>query len=634
MKRRVLDLLCILLFVSLVNASEEDAFWTRDYGGETIFLMGDSDAANEDLALHGELITYNEYTHPKSFDWRSSPCCHPIRNQGSCGSCWSFSSSEVISDRFCLASNGSQDVILSPQYLIDCYASHGCSGASTSGAFSWVQSNGCVPEACYPYQAAEKTCPSTCTRSDVPALSSDKHYITEYKYTRNVEDAMEELYRNGPLSLSITVYQNFHDYAGGIYNHYAGINKGGHAMKIVGYGEENGVKYWIIANSWGETWGEKGFCRFLRGENLCGVENYLRSAKPVLRSTPFTVTSPAHMAAQQSTETMNIRWTSNTAGITQVCIALHRQGEPTEAHPIETQTNNTGHYNWSPTSDSTLSEGFYRVAITPVGQLYNYSFGPLFRYVKTAENVTFTAPTHNWYYLRAHSQIITWTTTGLPMHDMKLELIQPGNPLATAFTPQVIAEKTNANTKLAYWTPSGSLSDGTYQIRATLGSRHVHSEPFLIARTSPINVTQPAHGTSYQPGNTVQIRWTMPAAFDWYFVTLGLFNATSNLKLRWIFYTHNDGACSFSLKSDEVTGTYFIRAYCRPKTGGTEYQLYGDSGVFCVGMDVCSPPVPEITPTPTPTPSATGNTTEPQATPTPEPSQGVMLQPNQLLLWL
>merc|ERR1712164_146777 len=71
----------------------------------------------------------------------------------------------------------------------------------------------------------------------------------------------------GPVETAFTVYSDFENYAGGIYHHTKGEVSGGHAVKIVGWGEENGVKYWKVANSWNPYWGEDGFFRIVRGDS-------------------------------------------------------------------------------------------------------------------------------------------------------------------------------------------------------------------------------------------------------------------------------------------------------------------------------------------------------------------------------
>jgi cathepsin B len=85
---------------------------------------------------------------------------------------------------------------------------------------------------------------------------------------------MKELMTNGPIEVAFTVYQDFMAYHGGVYSHKTGQMMGGHAVKLIGWGvTSEGTKYWTIANSWGEDWGEEGTFRILRGKNECGVES-------------------------------------------------------------------------------------------------------------------------------------------------------------------------------------------------------------------------------------------------------------------------------------------------------------------------------------------------------------------------
>ena len=93
---------------------------------------------------------------------------------------------------------------------------------------------------------------------------------------------MQEIYESGSIVGTFSVYEDFDTYRSGIYRHVYGRRKGGHAVKIIGWGEENGVKYWIVANSWNPRWGESGYFRIVRGENECGVETGVQTALPRL----------------------------------------------------------------------------------------------------------------------------------------------------------------------------------------------------------------------------------------------------------------------------------------------------------------------------------------------------------------
>lgn len=88
----------------------------------------------------------------------------------------------------------------------------------------------------------------------------------------NAEKIQQEIMLRGPVTAAFSVYSDFEQYAGGIYHHVSGDMLGGHAVKITGWGEEGGVKYWKVANSWNPYWGEKGFFRIVRGTNECNIE--------------------------------------------------------------------------------------------------------------------------------------------------------------------------------------------------------------------------------------------------------------------------------------------------------------------------------------------------------------------------
>merc|ERR1711966_579617 len=100
----------------------------------------------------------------------------------------------------------------------------------------------------------------------------------KYKFTGKVatfegEQAIQKtIMTDGPVEAAFTVYSDFENYAGGIYHKTSSRVAGGHAIRIVGWGEEGGQKYWKIANSWNPYWGEKGYFRILRGKNECGIE--------------------------------------------------------------------------------------------------------------------------------------------------------------------------------------------------------------------------------------------------------------------------------------------------------------------------------------------------------------------------
>jgi cathepsin B len=221
---------------------------------------------------------------PDSFDARTQwpNCIHAIRNQQQCGSCWAFAGTEVLSDRFCIASNGKVNIILSPQDLVSCDNSdYGCQGGYLQNEWQYMVNSGVVPDDCFPYVSGSgqvPACPATCPGTGA-AMSSVKHYASKY-YSVGSASIQQEVMTNGPVEAAFYVYRDFMQYKSGVYHHTSGAFLGGHAVKIIGWGVSSGTPYWIIANSWGTTWGMNGFFWMLRGKNECGIESQVITGTP------------------------------------------------------------------------------------------------------------------------------------------------------------------------------------------------------------------------------------------------------------------------------------------------------------------------------------------------------------------
>ncbi|KIH48661.1 papain family cysteine protease [Ancylostoma duodenale] len=118
-------------------------------------------------------------------------------------------------------------------------------------------------------------CRKTCQiRYRDKEYEEDKIYGTRaYQLPNNERSIRKEIMTNGPVVASFRVYSDFNLYKGGIYIHTGGYERGGHAVKVIGWGTENGTDYWLIANSWNSDWGENGgYFRILRGSNHCQIE--------------------------------------------------------------------------------------------------------------------------------------------------------------------------------------------------------------------------------------------------------------------------------------------------------------------------------------------------------------------------
>uniref|UniRef100_A0A4W5RL29 Cathepsin B n=1 Tax=Hucho hucho TaxID=62062 RepID=A0A4W5RL29_9TELE len=251
---------------------------------------------------------------PKNFDprlqWPDCPTLKEVRDQGSCGSCWAFGAAEAISDRVCIHSNAKVNVEISSEDLLSCCKScgMGCNGGYPSAAWNFWTKEGLVSGGlydshigCRPYsippcehhvngtrppckgeEGDTPQCTNQCASGYTPGYKQDKHFgKSSYGVPSDEKEIMKELYKNGPVEGAFTVYEDFLLYKSGVYRHVSGSAVGGHAIKVLGWGEEGGIPYWLAANSWNTDWGENGFFKILRGEDHCGIESEMVAGIPL-----------------------------------------------------------------------------------------------------------------------------------------------------------------------------------------------------------------------------------------------------------------------------------------------------------------------------------------------------------------
>ena len=221
---------------------------------------------------------------PTNFDSRTQwpQHIHAIRDQQSCGSCWAFGASEALSDRFAIASNGSVNVVLSPEDMVSCDTSDmGCNGGYINKAWAYLEKTGIVSDACFPYTAGSGTAPacrSTCANG--AAWKKYKCASGTTVHPQTVAAIQSEIYARGPIEGAFTVYNDFFNYKSGVYHHVSGAVAGGHAIKVLGWGVENGENYWLCANSWGPSWGIQGFFKIRQGDS--GINQQMYGCTPSL----------------------------------------------------------------------------------------------------------------------------------------------------------------------------------------------------------------------------------------------------------------------------------------------------------------------------------------------------------------
>merc|ERR1712046_107196 len=241
-----------------------------------------------------------------------------------------FAGAEAATDRMCISTNASTMIPLSAQDVCfngGGFMSMGCNGGQITSPWSYMKKGGLFggkgavsggqyqgsgafgkglcsdfslphchhhgPTGSDPYPAeGQPGCPSessprgpkSCDAGATAphnSFAADKYSYEGNTVTASGEDGIQKaIMAGGPMEVAFTVYSDFENYAGGIYHHVTGGQVGGHAVKVVGWGVENGVKYWKIANSWNPYWGEKGYFRIRRGTNEGGIEDQAVASSP------------------------------------------------------------------------------------------------------------------------------------------------------------------------------------------------------------------------------------------------------------------------------------------------------------------------------------------------------------------
>lgn len=216
-------------------------------------------------------------------DWRN--VMTPVRDQGQCGSCWAFASAGTIEGNWNIKYKTSPTQWLSTQQLVDCDTnSSGCDGGWTLGAIYYYGKDvGLMSETEYPYKAVANTCDS----AKIANAKKIKSIGTRYCQTCTIDTWFGYLAK-GPIGISSYVTDNWFYYTGGIYSiKECNSNSSNHAVIAVGWGidtDTNGnvTEYAIVRNSWGESWGEKGYIRIKfqpELKNSCFIN--LRATQPI-----------------------------------------------------------------------------------------------------------------------------------------------------------------------------------------------------------------------------------------------------------------------------------------------------------------------------------------------------------------
>lgn len=228
----------------------------------------------------GEAYAMSGLSNPSSVDWRGK-LVNPIKNQASCGSCWTFSAVASYEGQY--AKMTETLVEFSEQDFIDCVKQvrlpnsfqsccSGCSGGLMDYAFYYMaqEQNGADDyESAYPYKARDGSCHYSASNAPHDAK------VTGYTDIRvGSETQLEDATANvGPISVAVNAAGiGWQLYKSGVYSPSScNPQQLDHGVAVVGYGTETGEDYWIIRNSWGTTWGEDGYMKLYKGSNTCGV---------------------------------------------------------------------------------------------------------------------------------------------------------------------------------------------------------------------------------------------------------------------------------------------------------------------------------------------------------------------------
>ncbi|KAF4651838.1 hypothetical protein FOZ61_009834 [Perkinsus olseni] len=228
-------------FVDEINSKQKAWTASIEQGRLKTFSLGDTKRLCGTLREAASGLTKKVYAPeelqdlPADFDARSGfPKCSGvighIRDQSACGSCWAFGTTEAFNDRLCIKSDGNFTELLSA--------------------------------------------------GEMNACAIDRHFMKETSphHYSSLDDAKKAIQTDGPVSAAFGVYEDFLAYKSGVYKHTSGTFLGGHAVKIIGWGEEKGEGYWLVANSWNGDWGDHGFFKIAFGQ--CGINDLLLGGTP------------------------------------------------------------------------------------------------------------------------------------------------------------------------------------------------------------------------------------------------------------------------------------------------------------------------------------------------------------------
>lgn len=211
--------------------------------------------------------TWLPETNSTTVDWRQKGAVTHVKDQGGCGSCWSFSATGAMEGAHKIRSGTL--LSLSEQQFVDCdRRDGGCNGGLQDTAFKYAESSKIELESDYPYKGRDGSCKASSSKGKVGVKS--------FKYVpNNSPSQLKSALNKQPVAVSIDANgRSFNNYRSGVLTSGCGTNLD-HAVLAVGYGKENGQEYYLVKNSWSTSWGEKGYIKIgiQSGKGVCGIQS-------------------------------------------------------------------------------------------------------------------------------------------------------------------------------------------------------------------------------------------------------------------------------------------------------------------------------------------------------------------------